>query len=215
MSEESRLREEICVLGKSLFDRGLTHGSTGNLSARLSDGTLLVTPTGHALGQLDPAMIARIDESGTLLSGEAPTKEVPLHQAFYETRNGTGAVAHLHSCYSVALSLMPDLDPEDMLPPLTAYGIMLLGRVKLLPFFLPGDPAIGDAIRGLAGKPSAVMLAHHGPVVAGRDIGTAVNAIEELEASAKLALLTRHAAPMMLSAEQIGAIVRKFDVDMG
>ncbi|MEL6377519.1 MAG: class II aldolase/adducin family protein, partial [Pseudomonadota bacterium] len=173
MSEESLLREEICVLGKSLFDRGLTHGSTGNLSARLSDGTFLVTPTGHALGRLDPAMIARIDETGALLSGEAPTKEVPLHQAFYETRNGTGAVAHLHSCYSVALSLMPDLDPEDMLPPLTAYGIMLLGRVKLLPFFLPGDPAIGDAIRGLAGKRSAIMLAHHGPVVAGRNIGTA------------------------------------------
>lgn len=215
MSEEAKLREDICVLGKSLFDRGLTHGATGNLSAKLSDGTLLVTPTGHALGRLDPAMISRIDAQGNLLSGEAPTKEVPLHTAFYESRNGTGAVAHLHSCHAVALSLMPDLDPDDMLPPLTAYGIMLLGRVKLLPFFLPGDPAIGEAIRGLAGKRSAVMLAHHGPVVAGRDIGAAVNAIEELEASAKLTLLTRHAEPLMLNAKEIGAIVNKFDVDMG
>ncbi|MEM8775557.1 MAG: 3-oxo-tetronate 4-phosphate decarboxylase [Pseudomonadota bacterium] len=215
MSEEAKLREEICILGKSLFDRGLTHGATGNLSAKLSDGTLLVTPTGYALGLLDPAMISRIDAQGNLLSGEAPTKEVPLHTAFYESRNGTGAVAHLHSCHAVALSLMPDVDPDDMLPPLTSYGIMLLGRVKLLPFFLPGDPAIGEAIRGLAGKRSAVMLAHHGPVVAGRDIGAAVNAIEELEASARLTLLTRHAEPLMLNAEEIGAIVNKFYVDMG
>ncbi|MEM8537784.1 MAG: 3-oxo-tetronate 4-phosphate decarboxylase [Pseudomonadota bacterium] len=215
MSEESRLREEICLLGKSLFDRGLTHGATGNLSARLSDDTLLVTPTGHALSRLDPALISKIDKQGQVVSGPKPTKEVPLHQAFYETRNGTGAVAHLHSCHAVALSLMPDIDPEDMLPPLTAYGLMLLGRVKLLPFFLPGDTAIGDAIRGLAGKRSAVMLAHHGPVVAGRDIEAAVNAIEELEASARLALLTRHANPIMLRAEEISALVKKFDIDMG
>ena len=113
---------------------------------------------------------------------------MPLHAAFYETRRNTGAVVHLHSCYSVALSLLPDLDPDNALPPLTAYGIMLLGKVRLLPFFVPGDPAMGDAVRGLAGQRSAVLLANHGPVVAGKDLATAVNAMEELEATAKLAL---------------------------
>jgi len=108
-----------------------------------------------------------------MLAGDKPTKEMPLHSAFYQTRAGTGAVVHLHSTHSVALSMMPDVDADNFLPPLTPYSIMRLGRVALLPIFLPGDPAMGEAVRGLAGRRSAVMLANHGPVVAGKDFGGA------------------------------------------
>ena len=202
MSEEARLRDDICRMARSLFERGLTGGSSGNISARLSDGRLLVTPTGSSFGNLDPDRLSLFDETGRLIGGDKPTKEMPLHSAFYETRRTrTGAVVHLHSCHSVALSMLPDVDPENMLPPLTAYSIMKLGKVKLLPYFIPGDPAMGDAIRGLAGKRSAVMLANHGPVVAGKDLEAAVYAVEELEETAKLALLTHGLKPRMLTPE--------------
>ncbi|MDP5218936.1 aldolase [Ruegeria sp. 2205SS24-7] len=210
MSEETKLREDICKLAKSIFDRGLTGGSSGNISARLSDGTLLMTPTGSSMGFLDPARISHLDTDLRLLSGDEPTKEVPLHSAFYETRSGTGAVVHLHSTHSVAWSMLPEVDSDDVLPPLTPYSIMRLGKVKLLPFFLPGDAAMGDAIRGLAGKRSAVLLANHGPVVAGRDLWATVFAMEELEETAKLALLTRGSDPKMLSASDIRRIEQEF-----
>ena len=211
--KESHLREQICLLAKSMFDRGLTGGSTGNISARTEDGGLLVSPTGTSFGRLDPGRLSRFDAVGTFLGGDAPTKEMPLHSAFYDTRSTAGAVVHLHSCHSVALSMMPDADAENFLPPLTPYAIMKLGRVKLLPFFLPGDPAMGEAVRGLAGKRSAVMLANHGPVVAGKDIEAACNAIEELEDTARLALLTRGMSPRALTPEQVQNVVTKFDVE--
>ncbi len=214
MSEEARLREDICRLAKSMFDRGLTGGSSGNISARLSDGRLLVTPTGSSFGGLDPHRLSLFNEAGILVGGDRPTKEMPLHSAFYETRGAkAGAVVHLHSCHSVAFSMLPNIDPDNMLPPLTAYSIMKLGKVKLLPYFLPGDPATGDAIRGLAGKRSAVMLANHGPVVASKDLEAAVYAIEELEETAKLALLTHGLKPKLLTDAQISQIVEKFDVE--
>lgn len=213
MTEIAKLREEICVVAKSMFDRGLTCGSSGNISARLSDGSLLVTPTGRAMGFLDPAQISHLEQNGQLLSGDPPTKETPLHAAFYETRRGTGAVVHLHSTHSVALSMLPDVDPDNVLPPLTPYSIMRVGKVQLLPFFLPGDPAMGDAVRGLAGKRSAVLLANHGPVVAGKDIWASAFAMEELEETAKLSMLTRGLMPKALSAEDIRSVVREFEVD--
>ncbi|EAR52574.1 hypothetical protein OG2516_05683 [Oceanicola granulosus HTCC2516] len=212
MSSESQLREQMCLLAKSMFDRGLTGGSTGNISARTDDGGLLVSPTGTSFGRLDPGRLSRFDAGGTLVEGDPPTKEMALHSAFYETRSSAGAVVHLHACHSVALSMLPEVDAENFLPPLTPYAIMKLGRVKLLPFFLPGDPAMGAAVRGLAGKRSAVMLANHGPVVAGRDVEAACNAIEELEDTARLALLTRGMNPRGLSAAQVGALVERFDV---
>ena len=210
---ESQLRETICLLAKSMFDRGLTGGSTGNISARTEDGGLLVSPTGTSFGRLDPARLSRFDANGQHIDGDAPTKEMPLHSAFYDTRSTAGAVVHLHSCHAVALSMMPDIDPDNFLPPLTPYGIMKLGKVKLLPFFLPGDPAMGEAVRGLAGKHSAVMLANHGPVVAGKDIEAACNAIEELEDTARLAMLTRGLSPQMLTEAEVKAVVDKFNVD--
>ena len=210
---ETRLRETLCETAASLYARGLTHGATGNVSARTEDGGLLVSPTGASFGALDPARLARFDAAGRHLGGDAPTKEMPLHSAFYETRKGAGAVVHLHSCHSVALSLLPVQDEADFLPPLTPYAIMQLGRVRLLPFFVPGDPAMGEAVRGLAGRHAAVMLANHGPVVAGKSVAAAAAAIEELEATAKLALLTRGLGARGLDEAQIGAVVRTFEVD--
>ena len=209
---ETALREQICALAASLFDRGLTHGSTGNISARTEDGGLLVSPTGTSFGRLDPARLSRFDRYGTHISGDQPTKEMPLHTAFYDTRSTAGAVVHLHSCHSVALSMLPEADEDNFLPPLTPYAIMQLGKVKLLPFFLPGDPAMGEAVRGLAGKRSAVMLANHGPVVAGKTVEAACNAIEELEQTARLALVTRGMNPIPLSDDQIARVVTKFDI---
>ena len=212
MSSDSALREQICLLARSLFDRGLTHGSTGNISARTDDGGLLVSPTGTSFGRLDPARLSHFDASGAHVGGDAPTKEMPLHTAFYDTRSTAGAVVHLHACHSVALSMLPRADADNFLPPLTPYGIMKLGKVTLLPFFLPGDPAMGEAVRGLAGKRSAVMLANHGPVVAGRDVEAACNAVEELEDTARLALMTRGLSPQGLTEAQVQAVVTRFDV---
>ena len=175
---DASLREMICALAKSMYDRGLTGGSTGNISARTSDGGLFVSPTGTSFGRLDPGRLSHFDVAGALIDGDKPTKEMPLHSAFYDTRSTAGAVVHLHSCHSVALSMMPDVDADNFLPPLTPYGIMKLGKVKLLPFFLPGDPAMGEAVRGLSGKRCAVMLANHGPIVAGNNIEAACKAIE-------------------------------------
>jgi ribulose-5-phosphate 4-epimerase/fuculose-1-phosphate aldolase len=213
MTDETRLRDLVCNVALSLYERGLTHGSTGNISARLPDGGLLVTPTGSSLGKLDPARLSRFDSEGSFIEGDKPTKEMPLHQAFYDTRSKAGAIVHLHSCHSVALSVLPDIDEDNMLPPLTPYSIMLLGKVKLLPYFMPGDAEIGHAIRGLAGKRSAVMLANHGPVVTGKDLTSAMNAIEELEATSRLALITRNLNPRRLSDQQVRELVTKFEVD--
>jgi 3-dehydro-4-phosphotetronate decarboxylase len=212
MSEETTAREGIARWAKSIFDRGLTNGSSGNISVRLSDGRLLVTPTGSSMGFIDPARISLIDASGHLVSGDAPTKEMPLHSAFYETRHGAGAVVHLHSCHSVVLSVLPETDSDNAIPPITAYSVMKLGRVKLLPYFMPGDPAMGEAVRGLLGKRSAVLLANHGPVVCGKDLDAAVYAMEELEEAAKLTLLCRGLSPTLLTQTQVSDLAERFDV---
>lgn len=213
MSSQNKLREKICLLAKSLFDRGLTGGSTGNISVRCEDGSLLVTPTGSSFGSLDPNDLSCIDAFGRHVSGLKPTKEMPLHSAFYETRKSAGAVVHLHSCYSVAWSMMPEVDPENVLPPLTPYSIMKLGKVKLLPFFMPGDSAMGDALRGLGGKHTAVLLANHGPVVAGKNLEASCHAMEELEETAKLAILMRGFHPRMLTPSQVKNVVTEFEVE--
>lgn len=214
MSEEAKLRELLCTLARSMFDRGLTGGASGNISLRLPDGGLLVTPTGASFGRLDPARLSRFDAAGRQVEGDAPTKELPLHAAFYETRGAkAGAVVHLHSTHSVALSMLPEVDPDNVLPPLTPYSIMRLGKVKLLPFFRPGDAAMGEAIRGLAGRRSAVLLANHGPVVAAKDLEAAVYAMEELEETARLALLTRGLNPRLLGESEVRSIVDHFDVE--
>lgn len=202
---ETKLRDEICRFGKSMFDRGLTMGSSGNISVRLDDGWL-VTPTNASLGNLDPERLSKLDKSGKHLSGDKPTKEVPLHTAMYDTVEKCGAIVHLHSVHSVAVSMLPETDPEDALPPLTAYYVMRVGRTALVPYHKPGDPKIGDAIKGLAGKYTSVLLANHGPVMAGKSLEAAVYATEELEETSKLHLLTRGLNPRTLTTEQIAAL---------
>jgi len=207
---ETKLREEICRFGRSLFERGLTPGSSGNISVRLDDGGWLVTPTNASLGFLDPVKLSRLAADGRLLSGDAPTKEVPLHTALYQTRSAARAVVHLHSTHSVALSMLPEIDPRAALPPMTAYYVMKCGQTALVPYYRPGDPAVADAIRGFAGRYSSVLLANHGPVVSGDTLEAAVFATEELEESAKLYLLLRGLNPRYLSPEQVADLTRVF-----
>ena len=201
MSEMTE-REAICAIGQSIFARGLTAGSSGNISMRTDQGWLM-TPTGSTLGRLDPARLSKLDPDGLLLSGDPPTKESFLHRVMYEERPGTGAVVHLHSTHSVAVSCLADVDPADVLPPITAYYVMRVGRLPLIPYFKPGDMALADAVRGFAGKHHAVLLANHGPVVAGSSLDAAVNAIEELEETAKLYLLLRGAKTRFLTPDQV------------
>jgi len=207
---ETLLRDQICILGKSLFDRGLTMGSSGNISARLETGDWLVTPTNACLGRLDPARLSRMAPDGRHLDGDPPTKEVPLHTAMLEARPGDGAIVHLHSTHSVAVSMLPDVDPANVLPPLTAYFVMRIGRLALVPYHLPGDPAVADAVRGLAGQHAAVLLANHGPVVAGKTLEAAVYATEELEETAKLHLLTRGLNPRLLTPDQVAEVEARY-----
>jgi ribulose-5-phosphate 4-epimerase/fuculose-1-phosphate aldolase len=208
---ESLLREEIARIARSIFDRGLTHGSTGNISAKLDDGWLL-TPTGSSLGHLDPARISKLDWKGTLLSGDPPSKESFLHLGMYEQRQALGAVVHLHSTYSVAVSVLADVDPEDVLPALTAYYVMRVGRLPLVPYFAPGDSGLADAVREYATKHHAVLLANHGPVVGGSSLAAAADAIEELEATARLYLMLRGENVRLLTAEEVAELRRKFPV---
>lgn len=212
--DETRLREDICRFGRSLFERGLTPGSSGNISLRLDDGGWLVTPTNASFGFLDPARLSRLDAEGRLLSGDKPTKEIPLHGALYETRGSARAIVHLHSTHSVAVSMLPGIDPKAVLPPLTAYYLMRVGATALVPYYRPGDPAVADAIRGLAGRYSAVLLANHGPVVAGESLEAAVYATEELEETAKLHLLLRGLNPRLLSPGQIADLKEAFRLDL-
>lgn len=210
---ESKLREQICVWAKSLFDRGLTGGASGNISVRTSEGGFLVSPTGSSFGNLDPAQLSRFDEQGNHIDGLESTKEMPLHMAFYETRPSARAVLHLHTTHAVALSMLPGADTDNFLPPLTPYSIMRLGKVKLLPYFRPGDPEIGIAIRDLNGKRSAVMLANHGPVVSAKNLEAAVYAMEEFEETAKLALILKGSKVNQLSSNQVQDLVSHFNLE--
>lgn len=206
---ESKLREEIARVARSIFDRGLTHGSTGNISAKLDDGWLL-TPTGSSLGSLDPARISKLDWNGMLLAGDPPSKESFLHLGMYQQRQALGAVVHLHSTYSVAVSVLDDVDAEDVLPPLTAYYVMRLGKVPLVPYFAPGDIALADAVREYATRHHAVLLANHGPVVGGSSLAAAVDATEELEATARLYLMLRGEKVRLLTSDEVADLRRRY-----
>ena len=204
---EAKLREEICAIGASIFARGLTAGSSGNISVRTDEGWLM-TPTGSSLGRLDPARLSKLGPDGRLVSGDPPTKESFLHRVMYAERPKTGAVVHLHSTHSVAVSSLAEINPEDVLPPITAYYVMRVGRLPLVPYFRPGDFDLAEAVRGFAGEHHAVLLANHGPVVAGSDLDAAVNAIEELEETAKLYLLLRGAETRYLSPAQVKELMQ-------
>jgi ribulose-5-phosphate 4-epimerase/fuculose-1-phosphate aldolase len=206
---ESKLREEICTLGKSMFDRGLTVGSSGNISVR-TDGGWLMTPTNSCLGQLDPAKLSKVDAKGNLLSGDKQTKESFLHLSVYEQRPTAGAIVHLHSTHSVAVSCLADTDPKQPIPPITAYYVMKIGNLVLLPYYAPGDKTLANAVKEVAGKHHAILLANHGPIVAGKDLESAVYATEELEETARLYLLLKGSRLKILSPEQVAELHRKW-----
>jgi 3-dehydro-4-phosphotetronate decarboxylase len=206
---ENDLRDAIALMGKSLYDRGLAHGSAGNISVKLSDGWL-ITPTNSCLGRLDPARISRLDADGNLVSGDKASKESVLHIVMYEERPSSAAVVHLHSVHAVALSCIDGLDPKDALPPITAYSVMQVGALALVPYFPPGDEGLAIAVRRVAGKHHAVLLSNHGPVVAGSSLDAAANAIEELEQTAKLLLLLEGQPTRYLTPRQVLEVNRRF-----
>lgn len=208
-SNERVLREAMVRWGRSLFERRFTVGSSGNISAKLADG-FLCTPTNSCLGFLEADRLARLDASGTLISGDAPTKELPLHMAYYEERPSTKAVVHLHSTYATAISCLADVDPEDAIAPITPYVVMRVGRVPVLPYIKPGSPDIAPMIRKRAARNASVLLANHGPVVAGPSLESAVFAIEELEETAKLILLTKGMAVRHLDAAAVADLESTF-----
>jgi len=206
---DTKLRDQMCLLGKSMFDRGLTVGSSGNLSVRTDNGWLM-TPTNSCLGRLDPATLSKVDAQGNLLSGDKPTKESFLHLSVYEKRPTAGAIVHLHSTHSVAVSCLADTDPKQPIPPITPYYVMKIGNLVLLPYYAPGDMTLANAVKEVAGKHHAILLANHGPVVAGKDLESAVYATEELEETAKLYLLLRGNRLRILSPEQVAELQRKY-----
>lgn len=206
---EAELRQNMVRLCRSLFDRGFSVGTAGNVSAKLPDG-ILMTPTNSTLASLEAERISKIDADGNHVAGDKPTKEVFLHQAFYETRPNAGAVVHLHSTWATAVSCLSDTDPDDCIPPLTPYVVMRVGRVKLLPYVKPGDAITGDMIRELGGAYSAVLLANHGPVVTGKDLFSAVCAAEELEETAKLVVALQGKHTRMLAPAQVDELNATF-----
>ena len=185
---ETRTRDLIVEMAKSLFDRGLTFGSAGNISVRTEEGWLM-TPTGCSMGNIDPTAISKLDKNGNLISGDPPTKESFLHLAMYEQRPQDSAVVHLHSTHSVAVSCLEGINTENVLPPITAYYVMRIGILPLIPYFPPGDIKLANVVREMASKHHAVLLANHGHVVSGKSLKDAVYATEELEETAKLFLL--------------------------
>jgi ribulose-5-phosphate 4-epimerase/fuculose-1-phosphate aldolase len=203
----AELRERLCRWGRSLFERGLTGGSSGNITVRTEAG-FIATPTNSCLGFLDPAALSELDGEGRHAGGPKPTKEVPLHMAFYAARPQAGAVVHLHSTYATLLSCLADTDPEDAVPAVTPYVVMRVGRVPLLPYHAPGDAAIAPLIRDKAAGAAAVLLGNHGPVVSGATLEAAVFAAEELEVTAKLAILGRGHPLRLLDAAEIARLSR-------
>ena len=210
MTNIGKSREQICRLGESLFNRGFTVGSSGNISVRLSDDRWLVTPTNACLGRLDPERLSVIDASGNLIDGDPPTKESFLHLAIYDQRPSDGAVVHLHSTHSVAVSLLPDVNPNQPVPPLTAYYVMKVRDLILLPYYAPGDLSLANAVRAVSGKHHAVLLANHGPIVSGKTVEEAVYASEELEETSKLFLLLKDHKPRMLTEDQVIKLKEKW-----
>jgi ribulose-5-phosphate 4-epimerase/fuculose-1-phosphate aldolase len=207
---EDAIRALLAELGASLFARGYSVGSAGNISVRLADG-YLITPTNSCLGRLDPARIARLDPDFRHIAGDPPSKEVFMHRAFYAARSDAGAVVHLHSTWATAVACLADMDTAHPILPLTPYFVMRVGRaLPVVPYYRPGDPAMEPAIREAAAGARAVLLANHGPVICGKTLTDAVYAAEELEEAAKLYMLLRTQSPRQLTAAQIDELLRTF-----
>jgi 3-dehydro-4-phosphotetronate decarboxylase len=210
MSEEAELRQELVRMGGLLYTRQLAHGTAGNLSVKLEDGNILVTPTNSSLGNLDADRISKVSPGGDLISGDKPSKEYFFHLAVFEERPAARAVVHLHSTYSVAVSCLHHQQTEDVIPPLTAYYVMRVGKLPLVPYFRPGDRALADAVKEVSREHWSMLLANHGPIVSGASLEATVHAYEELEETAKISLILGDRPTSPLSGEQIADLNRAF-----
>jgi len=199
---DTALRDAIVIAARSLFTRQLTHGSTGNLSVRAGD-QILVTPTGSSLGTVTADELSSIRIDGSHVAGPKPSKEAFLHAATLRARPDASAVVHTHSTYAAAISCLDGLDPDNALPPLTAYFAMRVGRLPLLPYHAPGDTSLEQLAETTARKSHAMLLANHGPVVAAATLTAALDAIEELEETAKLYFLLSGHPTRPLTPEQV------------
>lgn len=197
--------ERLAAAGRSLFLRGLTPGRTGNLSVRLEDGWL-ATPTGSSLGELEPDRLSRLDPNWTHVSGPPPTRELPLHAALIEAWATAGAVVHLHSPHATALACLALDTTDPVMPPITPYLVMRVGDVAWVPYRQPGSNELARELTRHIGDRRAALLANHGSIVAGRDLAEAVDAAEELEATARIMLLTRGASVRTLDAAEVRAL---------
>ena len=217
---EAQAREEICRVGRSLFERGYVHATAGNISLRLGDGGCLITPTDACLGFLDPARLARLDAQGQQVSGDRASKTVVLHRSLVEAAcrfdPATACVIHTHSTHCVALTLDPAVG-EELLPALTPYFVMKVGHVPVIPYHRPGAPEAAEAAAqavlryGEAGTPlRAVMLSRLGPNVWHESPAAAMAVLEELEETARLCLLTAGRAPVPLDESRIEELRRSF-----
>lgn len=202
---EHELREAIVAHARSLFARGLSPGTSGNISVRSGDG-FLMTPTGSSFGSLDASRLSRLDASGAHVDGDPPTKESFLHLAMYEERPEAQAIVHLHSTHAVAVACMDGVDVEDVLPPLTPYYVMRVGRLPLVRYGRPGDAALAEAVREGARKSHALLLANHGPIVAAATLDAAASACEEIEETAKLVLLLDGKPTRVLTQSEIAEL---------
>lgn len=214
---ENQLRDEICRVGRSLYERSYVHASAGNISARLGngdDGGWLITPTDACLGTLDPARLARIDTHGRQTAGDRASKTLALHRAIYTAAPEARCVLHTHSTQLVALTLEGVWSADDVVPPITPYFVMKVGHVALVPYHRPGHPAVAEwvaariAAQAAAGKPiRTVMLDRLGPVVWHTSPTEASAVLEEL---AETAHLWRMVRPAPLTGEQIAELCATF-----
>jgi len=208
--DEMATRELLVELARSLFQRGFSVGSAGNFSVRLDDG-YLITPTNSSLGRLDAARLSKLDARWNHISGDKPSKEVFMHRAVLTARPDAGAVVHLHSTHATAIACLAPVGETAPIPPLTPYFVMRVGRsLPVLPYHRPGDPAMEAGIHEAAKTARAVLLANHGPVVSGRTLTDAVAAAEELEESARLALMLRGTPARVLDAAQVDDLLNAF-----
>lgn len=208
---ETALRDEICRVGRSLFERGYVHASAGNISVRLDDG-FLITPTDACLGTLDPARLARLNAAGEQTAGDRASKTLALHRRIYGAAAGARCVIHTHSTHLVALTLQGVWSDDDILPPITPYFVMKVGHVPLIPYHRPGDPAAAALVaERIARQPAlrAVMMDRLGPNVWHASPAEASAVLEELEETAKLWLLC-HPKPAPLDDAQIDALRQQF-----
>ncbi|MFY1872445.1 aldolase [Achromobacter xylosoxidans] len=207
MSLETRIREEICTVGASLYQRGYTVGAAGNISARLDDGWL-ITPTDACLGRLDPAGLAKVDLAGNPVSGGKPSKTLALHRGIYQADPAARGVVHTHSTHLVALTLAGVWRQDEVLPPITPYQVMKVGRIPLIPYRRPGDPVAAARVAALAAQVRGVLFERLGPVVWERSVSHASHALEELEETARLWLMSEpRPAPLSETAvEELRAV---------